>query len=81
MLDKEIPNSKRAPFDSEAISCGRCDSDITDTDFKYCPYCGQKLDWSCLTDSETEFEFEGRKFIVSFDELDDCFDEFDDWED
>lgn len=58
MLDKETPNSKRAPFDSEAISCGRCDSDITDTDFEYCPYCGQKLDWSCLTDSETEFDDE-----------------------
>lgn len=62
MPDKNTPWSKRAPFDSESITCGRCDSDISDSDFEYCPYCGQKLDWSCLSDSETSFEFDGKTY-------------------
>ena len=44
MFDKDTPWSKRAPFDPESITCGRCDCDISDRDFEYCPYCGQKLD-------------------------------------
>lgn len=60
MPDKNTPWSKRAPFDPESITCGRCDCDISDSDFEYCPYCGQKLDWSCLSDSETYFEFDGK---------------------
>lgn len=66
--DKETPWSKRAPFDPKSITCGRCDHDISDEDYKYCPYCGQKLDWSCLLDSETSFEMDGKKYNVYFDE-------------
>ena len=40
MPDKNTPWSKRAPFDPESITCGRCDCDISDSDFEYCPYCG-----------------------------------------
>lgn len=68
MPDKNIPWSKKAPFDSESISCGRCDCDISDRDFEYCPYCGQKLDWSCLSNSETSFEMDGRIYNVFFDD-------------
>ena len=67
-LEKQIPQSKRAPFDTEAISCGNCDSDISDTNYTYCPYCGQKLDWTCLEDNETTFECDGKTYIVEFDE-------------
>lgn len=67
-LEKQIPQSKRAPFDTEAISCGNCDSDISDTDYTHCPYCGQKLDWTCLEDNETTFECDGKTYIVEFDE-------------
>lgn len=54
MPDKNTPWSKRAPFDPESITCGRCDSDISDSDFEYCPYCGQKLDWSCFGDDDND---------------------------
>lgn len=74
-LDKQMPNSKRAPFDSESISCGNCDSDISDSDYTHCPYCGQKLDWSCLSDSETTFECDGKTYTVLFDN-----DDEEDWE-
>lgn len=67
-MGKQISNSKRAPFDSESISCGNCDSDISDSDYSHCPYCGQKLDWSCLSDTETTFECDGKTYIVQFDE-------------
>ena len=43
MIDKNTPWSKRVPFDTESITCGRCDNDISDSDFQYCPYCGQNL--------------------------------------
>lgn len=66
MPDKNIPWSKRAPFDPESITCGRCDSDISDRDFEFCPYCGQKLDWSCLSDTETSFEMDGKTYNVFF---------------
>ena len=68
LTDKQTPNSKRAPFDNEAITCGNCDSDITDSDFTHCPYCGQKLDWSCLSDTETTFECDGKTYIIQFDD-------------
>lgn len=67
-LEKLIPKSKRAPFDTESISCGNCNSDISDTDYTHCPYCGQKLDWKCLSDSETTFECGGRSYIILFDD-------------
>lgn len=73
--DKNTPWSKRAPFDPGSITCGRCDSDISEDDFEYCPYCGQKLDWSCLSDSETSFEMDGKIYNVFFD--DDCDDDYD----
>lgn len=76
-FDKETPWSKRAPFDPDSISCGRCDHDISDEDYKYCPYCGQKLDWERLGDSETSFEMNGKKYNVQFD----CSDDEDDDED
>lgn len=62
--DKDAPWSKRAPFDPKSITCGRCDCDISDRDFEYCPYCGQKLGWSCLSDSETSFEMDGKTYNV-----------------
>lgn len=39
------PNSRPSPTDPEgSIRCGRCNSDVSiDEDYKYCPYCGQKL--------------------------------------
>ena len=76
MLDKDEPWSKRAPFAPESITCGRCDCDISDRDFEYCPYCGQKLDWSCLSDSETSFEMDGKIYNVFFD-YDDGNDDYD----
>lgn len=75
MPDKNTPWSKRAPFDPESITCGRCDSDISEDDFEYCPYCGQKLDWSCLSDSETSFEMDGKIYNVFFDDDDEGYDE------
>lgn len=67
-IEKQTPSSKRAPFDDEAITCGNCDSDITDSDFTHCPYCGQKLDWSCLSNTETTFECDGKTYIIQFDD-------------
>lgn len=29
MFDKDTPWSKRAPFDLESITCGRCDSETS----------------------------------------------------
>ena len=83
MFDKDTPWSKRAPFDPESITCGRCDCDISDRDFEYCPYCGQKLDWSCLSDSETSFEMDGRIYNVFFgdDDFDDNYDDDDEYDD
>lgn len=66
MPDKNTPWSKRAPFDPESITCGRCDSDISERDFEFCPFCGQKLDWSCLSDTETSFEMDGKTYNVFF---------------
>lgn len=66
MPDKNTPWSKKDPFDSETISCGRCDSGISNSDFEYCPYCGQKLDWSCLGDPEMSFEFDGKSYSIYF---------------
>lgn len=39
------PNSRPSPTDPEnSIRCGQCNSDVPiDEDYKYCPYCGQKL--------------------------------------
>lgn len=83
MLDKDEPWSKRAPFDPESITCGRCDCDISDSDFEYCPYYGQKLDRSCLSDSETSFEMDGRIYNVFFgdDDFNDNYDDDDEYED
>nr|DAR80877.1 MAG TPA: DNA-directed RNA polymerase [Caudoviricetes sp.]DAS85092.1 MAG TPA: DNA-directed RNA polymerase [Caudoviricetes sp.]DAX19834.1 MAG TPA: DNA-directed RNA polymerase [Caudoviricetes sp.]DAX23221.1 MAG TPA: DNA-directed RNA polymerase [Caudoviricetes sp.] len=33
-------------YKCECPSCGNCLSD--DDEFAFCPYCGQKLDWSVL---------------------------------
>ena len=35
----------------EICECPTCREDLDDLDrFDYCPYCGQKLDWSVLDD-------------------------------
>lgn len=47
-IDKQIPNSKANIYDDQGITCGNCDSDIDEEDYNYCPYCGQRLDWSCI---------------------------------
>lgn len=47
-IDKQIPNSKVNIFDDEGITCGNCNSDVDEKDYNYCPYCGQKLGWSCI---------------------------------
>ena len=81
MPDKNTPWSKRAPFDPESITCGRCDSDISDRDFEFCPYCGEiywrKQDMATITAGDFRngktFEMDGKTYNVFFgdDENDD----------
>lgn len=43
--DRLKSNSRPSPTDPEgSIRCGHCNSDVPiDEDYKFCPYCGQKL--------------------------------------
>lgn len=42
------PNSLPSETDPEdSIQCGKCNSDVPiDGDYEYCPYCGQKLQFT-----------------------------------
>lgn len=47
LVDKETPMKVKHNVDWiwHKYGCGSCDNEL-DWKFLYCPYCGQKLDWS-----------------------------------
>ena len=42
-LEKRIPKTVIYDTYDDTFSCPECDSDITNTDYTYCPYCGIRL--------------------------------------
>lgn len=46
-LEKQIPK-KPTDVCTPVITCGKCFSDLFDDGLKftYCPWCGQRIDWS-----------------------------------
>lgn len=39
------PYAHKDKYIGTRCTCGKCNEDILFDDFKYCPYCGTKIDW------------------------------------
>jgi len=51
MIDYQIP---RTILRTEDTVCPACNAPIDDTRIKYCPFCGQKLNWVALPQESTD---------------------------
>lgn len=48
-LSKQLP---REPKGKDWLYCPVCGKDVLTDKYKFCPDCGQKIDWRCLEDDE-----------------------------